>query len=542
MRTKKNTDAITKSEGQILYDLFYDFSKREFFTLSDIVQIFNRETTKILARLDPDTEISYEIDEDKKVINVYNLNAIVCDDEEEDEILLSLSYVKLAEAKLIDSKIQEGDTIKKTISLKEVAKYVEEQKASNILKAIHASLIQAISTLKKKKIFDKYKDRIGEKVQIQFSSKNKDGSWNVQIIDEGDLTISAYLPSTLISSKRKINPGNFSSAIIESVEEETRLSQIQVSLDSPKMVIEMIKREIPEVADGLINIVKVTRQPGERTKVAIAKNTDNYLAKDIDEYGSIIGQNAARIKTISDQLDGEAIDIIAYDNDIKRYISNAMAPGKIFDVVSKNIVSEKQMYFVIVEKDNATLAIGRKGINVKLASELVGVKIDVITTEEARTKGIVFDGAYRSAARAKNTVDSQFSPRYRDNNSTKRNNKFNNINVVIDSFDSDVRAFKEQEENQEFNSYEMDFEELFKQHMGEISSEESDEMDSEAEDNKVELTAEQEKKVAKESKSTAEDYKRIKETLKDFKVDDDLKSFGLDNDFDLSDFDDEDWN
>ncbi|UWV85624.1 KH domain-containing protein [Mycoplasmopsis felis] len=152
----------------------------------------------------------------------------------------------------------------------------------------------------------------------------------------------------------------------------------------PEQVENALKSEIQEISDGDIEIVKIQRIPGIRTKVAVRPNPNKSFNFDI--IGSIFGENARRIIAVSEKI-GEKIDIIRYSDDKKEYIKNALSPAKVVDVA---IHKTTQKAFVIVSKENKTIAIGKKGINIELASKLTGNKIDIIDIEKAIESKIPF--------------------------------------------------------------------------------------------------------------------------------------------------------
>lgn len=518
-----------KEQEKTFYEIITGYSTKENLPMDKLLEVFGEETTKIINnKIDPSANIVYELDEDKKSIYIYNENVLVVSDEEmtntPEERIFNIS---LTDAQKVDKKAKIDDVIKTKINLISLNKS-KNPTLKTILKIILQSLMQGIKLLHKKIIFEKYSQKINEQVKVQFTSKNKDGSWNVKLAD--DIT-TAFLPSNSVSSKRLIKPGQYIDVIIESVEEDSKLSQIRVSLDSPLNVKNELIANIPEISEGLIEIVDIYRKPGERTKVSVKKADKDNL--EFDLYGSIIGPNSSRINTIVKQLGGERIDIVQYDDDIKEYIINAMSPGKVIDVVPKNGEENNKAYYVIVTDASLTPAIGKKGINATLASNLTGTYLDVINMEKADQLGLVYSKD-RLADLLKNEgykKKTSFNKR-----PARKNNKYvkyDEISFDMESFDSDVAAFESNEQDSE-KYYDFDFNELFEKHEKEKNNQQPDEESAE----KVDELFDKVKQV----KNDAEDYKKAKKVLKDFKVDDDLASYGLDSNFDLSDIDEDEWN
>ena len=143
----------------------------------------------------------------------------------------------------------------------------------------------------------------------------------------------------------------------------------------------MFELEIPEINEGIILVYSVAREAGVRTKVAVYSENAR-----VDAVGSCIGEKGSRINRISDELNGEKIDVIEYSNVPEKFIENALSPAKNVRVFITN--PKKQEAMVIVDNDNLSLAIGKKGLNVRLASKLTHYKIDVKTYDQAKEEGI----------------------------------------------------------------------------------------------------------------------------------------------------------
>lgn len=531
MPRKSKTEAQeTFNASKAWYQILIGYFEKEKLPIEEVIKIFSEETTRIINKiLDPNAEIVFELDKEKQEVHIFNNKTCVSKDE---ELLLDLenqiSFVGYKEAKVRMPKVKEDDEIKWEIDLGVLDKS-KNPEAKKSLKIINSSIAQAIKTLQKKMVFEQYSSKIGQTVKVVLNSKNSNGSWNVQIVNSN---VNAYLPAGLISTKRKANPGQYFDVVIEKVSEETKLSQIEVSLDSPKIVWNILQNNIPEIAEGLIEVVDVVRQPGERVKVAV--KLAEGANPDIDVRGSIIGENGSRIDLLSQKLDGEKIDVILYDEDIKKYVANSISPIPAVDVILKD--ERENKYLVIVVPEHLTPAIGKRGVNAYLASSLTKVKLDIISITDAKAQGIIFDETLVPTISA--TIKKEGPKiRYQKSNNNRRFNKkpANNIfaqsfdSIDVSNFDQDIAAFElhEQDRLDSLQEDDSNFEELVKK----IESEYA--VENEVENIKnVEVT----KPVAQDNKISASDYKKAKEVAKDFVVDDDLKNFGID-DFDLSDID-----
>lgn len=157
-----------------------------------------------------------------------------------------------------------------------------------------------------------------------------------------------------------------------------------------KILVKLFYNEIPEVAQGYVEIAYIARIAGLRSKVVVKKSPTAPAY--IEEIGSIIGRNAARISAISEQLKGEKIDLVQYSEDKKQLIMNAISPAKVIDIIqTKPTNGSKSAYIVIVPDVQHTLAIGKKGHNVLLASDIVKAKLDIISQSEADEKHIAYN-------------------------------------------------------------------------------------------------------------------------------------------------------
>lgn len=545
MPSKKNANVNTISEEKKWYQILEGFHENFKLPKDLLVKIFSEETTRIINKnIDPEAEIKFVADDEKQEINIYNTNALVCSDEE--ELTMQAINITLSEAKKINKKVAENDVMESKIDLHKLA---STDLGKSTLNSISQAIRQAIKLAEKQFIYTKFNSKIGEVVKALFNSKNQGGSWNVQIIDEGE-PVTGYLPANMISTKRTINPGMYMDVTIEKVYEDTKLSQIEVSLDSPKVVEKSLRNNIPEIAEGLIEIVNIQRQPGERTKVSF-KKSENATA-DFDVQGAIIGQNGQRIEAISSSIGGEKIDVILYSDDIKEYIANAMSPAAVADVVQKVNKNTNEAiannYWVIVPQYSLTPAIGKKGVNALLASNLTGTKLDVLSIADAKKNDLSFDEAKAAELESKVQKGIKFNrPRNnRNNNNNRRNTKSSQTPIFsMNDFESDVANFEKIEQSQmDSNMFNADddfnYNDLIAKAQRENAAEEHED-DIDALIDKV-----QEKPKVVEKKKSAEelskeDYKKAKDLSKDFKIDEDLSNFGLDSDFDLSSLEDEDW-
>ncbi len=226
-------------------------------------------------------------------------------------------------------------------------------------------IIQKLREEERLKIFEEYKSM--ENTIIIGTIQRREGR-NV-LVDLGNTV--AILPPEEQVERERYNIGNRMKFYLKSVDANARGSMLLLSRTTTDLVKGVFEDEIPEVASGAIEIKSIAREAGSRTKVAIASNEES-----IDPIGSCVGQRGSRIQTIISELSGEKVDIILWDENPAKFITNSLSPAKVVDVKT-----DEASHFAVVKvkEDQLSLAIGRAGQNVRLASRLTGWKIDIIS-------------------------------------------------------------------------------------------------------------------------------------------------------------------
>lgn len=264
--------------------------------------------------------------------------------------------ISLDEARAIRPDAKEGETVEVDLPSDTLGR-IAAQAAKQVI-------FQKVRDAEQEKIYDDFAPRIGEIV----TGVVRRVEANVIILEVNRIEVSFPLSETLPNEEHQ--RGDLVKAVIVQVLKGYQGPKIIVSRASPRFLARLLETEIPEIANGAIEIKDVVRQPGERAKVAVAS-----LERDIDPIGACIGVKGNRILAISKELQGEKVDIIEWSPDLVSYAKAALSPAKVdrLQVVSQ---TEKAM-LAIVPQDQLSLAIGKKGINVKLASRLVGWKISI---------------------------------------------------------------------------------------------------------------------------------------------------------------------
>lgn len=297
---------------------------------------------KVYAHHDPEKDIIIAYTQKKVVENV--------EDPKEE--------ISLEEARKIDPNINLGDFIKRELDLSKLGR-IAAQTAKQVL-------CQRIRDAERIKIYREYIQKIGDLVTGPIKRFEK----GEIIIDLGKTE--AKIPKDQQSKMEKWSIGERIRAVIIDVLEKGTGPQVILSRTDPRLLVRLLEVEVPEIYDGTVIIKNAVRDPGERAKVAVFSRN-----RDVDPVGACIGIKGARIQAITRELRGEKIDIIPWAEDIVTFAQNALAPAKINRVLVKANPDGTKSIDVVVDDNSLSLAIGKKGQNVRLASELIGVKIEV---------------------------------------------------------------------------------------------------------------------------------------------------------------------
>lgn len=303
---------------------------------------------------DNNANVEVEINRKNGEINVYSMKKIV--EEPED----SISEISLTEAKKMNSLYEIGDTVPIEVTPKNFGR-IAAQTARNIV-------IQKIKDFEREAIYDDFIDRDRELI-----------NGTIQRIENGNLFIDlgkteGIVPISEQVPNEKYNVNNRMKFYIKEVRNTTKGAQIILSRSCKELITRLFELEVPEIADGTVEIHAIAREAGSRTKIAVFTNES-----EIDPVGACVGFKGTRVKTIVDELNGEKIDIIVYNDDISEFISNSLSPSDVVKVISNE---ELKTALVIVPDDQLSLSIGKEGQNVRLAAKLTNWKIDIIGEEE----------------------------------------------------------------------------------------------------------------------------------------------------------------
>lgn len=281
-----------------------------------------------------------------------------------EEVTNPATELSLDEAKeLAGDEVEVGDALLLPLPMEELGR-IAAQTAKQIL-------FQKVRDAVRSNIYEQYVDKIGDLVN-GFVKRFERG--NI-IVDLGNLE--AILPKSQQSRGEQWNQGERIRVVISNVSKESKGPQVEVSRTSPELLKRLFEMEVPEIYDGTVVIKSCVREPGDRAKIAVMSTE-----RDVDPVGACVGMKGSRVQAIIRELRGEKIDIIEWSDEPSVFAANALSPAKVNQVRITDI--ENRQMEVIVNEDQLSLAIGKRGQNVRLASKLVGWNIDIRSEEEIK--------------------------------------------------------------------------------------------------------------------------------------------------------------
>ena len=302
------------------------------------------------------SNVSAEVDRETGEIGVYQTMEVV------EEVYDDNMEKSIEDARSMDPDLEIGDKIDLTIEVENLGRLAAF--------AAKSAISQKLRDAESKKIQKDFKDKIGEIITGSVLRRDNSGVY----VDIG--RAEAVLRRNAQIRGEKYDTGKMLKFIIDGIEEQSGRPRIILSRTSPKLVNKLFENEVPELKSGEVEIVNVAREPGSRSKVAVASRKE-----DIDAKGSFVGPRGQRVQNVMSALAGEKIDIIEYNSDQGAFISEALQPAKVvrveMEIVTGDDGREEKKAIVVVPDDQFTLAIGRSGQNVRLAAKLTGYSIDI---------------------------------------------------------------------------------------------------------------------------------------------------------------------
>ncbi|AXK51266.1 transcription termination factor NusA [Spiroplasma alleghenense] len=323
---------------------------------------------------DPEAIIDVNVDEVTGMINVTKRLTVV--QKVEDEWL----EIGLSQAK---QKYSENCTIGDIIN--EPVKFNDEYSRLAIFQ-VGQIIKQKIREGEKNKVYDYFLPKLHE---IQ-TGRVVDLTENSYLIDVDGTVVSLWNKKTI--NQEKINIGDRISFYVEDVSKENKHSQVSTSRVHPDFLAKLLEIEVPEIAEGIIEIKSVSREPGRRAKVAVYSHDEN-----IDPIGACVGAGGSRIKSVTNELNGEKIDIVKWDENSEKFIMNALAPVRVINILvdeeeffdeEGNLEDAHRECDVVVPNNQLSLAIGKSGMAARLVANLVKMKINILSYDNALEKGV----------------------------------------------------------------------------------------------------------------------------------------------------------
>ncbi len=340
-------------DSAVLIESFAEFAKFKNIDRPTMIRILE-DVFRAMIRRKYVTDENFDviINIDKGDLEIWRYRQIVGDEAEDfDENL----QIKLTDAKKIESDFEEGEEVAEEVKLDSFGR--------RVVMTARQTLIQKVKDLEKDILFKRYKDVVGEMVSAEvYQILGRE----TLLVDEEDNELA--LPKGEQIPKDRFRKGETVRAIIHRVDMNNGNPKIVLSRTSPEFLERLFESEVPEVYDGQISIKKVVREPGERAKVAVESFDER-----IDPVGACVGMKGSRIHGIVRELNNENIDVINYTTNTELYITRALSPAKIGSIK----IEEDGRASVFLKPDQVSLAIGKGGQNIKLASRLVGIEIDV---------------------------------------------------------------------------------------------------------------------------------------------------------------------
>jgi N utilization substance protein A len=337
-----------------LIQSFAEFAKQKNIDRPTMIRILEDVFRNMIRkRYESDENFDIIINADKGDLEIYRVREIVEDDSED---IWDFDKISLSDAHKIEPDFEVGEEVSEQV-------YIEDFGRRAVTTA-RQTLIQKVKDLEKDILFQKYKDLVGEIIAgevYQVLSKE------VLLTDAESNEIA--IPRGEQIQKDRYRKGENVRAIVHKVDMVNGNPKIILSRTSPVFLERLFEQEVPEVYDGLITIKKVVREPGERAKVAVESYDDR-----IDPVGACVGMKGSRIHAIVRELQNENIDVINFTENLELYIQRALSPAKISSI---KVDKDHGRVSVYLKPDQVSLAIGKGGLNIKLASRLVGYEIDV---------------------------------------------------------------------------------------------------------------------------------------------------------------------
>jgi len=342
-----------KKETINLIDTFSEFKELKGIDRMTLIAVMEESFRSVISKMfGSDDNFDVIINPDKGDFEIYRNRIVVEDDEFEDEN----TQIKLSEAQKVDEDFEVGEEVTDALDFMSFGR--------RAILNLRQTLSSKILELQKENVFTKYSEKVGQIVNAELYQ-----IWKKEMLlldEEGN---ELYLPKSEQIPTDFYRKGDTVRAVVAMVENKNNNPKIILSRVSPVFLERLFELEVPEINEGLITIKKIARMPGERAKVAVESYDDR-----IDPVGACVGVKGSRIHGIVRELRNENIDVINYTSNIELFIKRALSPAKVSEL---KLDTEARLAKVYLKQDQVSLAIGKSGLNIKLASMLTEYTIDV---------------------------------------------------------------------------------------------------------------------------------------------------------------------
>ena len=350
--------ARKKNESISLIETFAEFKETKNIDRTTMVGVLEESFRSVIAKLfGSDENFDVIVNPDKGDCEIYRNRVVVPDGEVTDEN----KEISLSEAREIDADYEEGEDVSEPIQFADFGR--------RAILTLRQTLASKILELEHDALYNKYKDRVGEIIAAEVYQTWK--SETLLMDDEGN---ELYLPKSQQIPRDFFHKGDTVRAVIDRVDNANGNPKIYLSRTSPMFLQRLLETEIPEIADGLIRLCRIARIPGERAKIAVESYDDR-----IDPVGACVGVKGSRIHGIVRELHNENIDVINYTSNTSLFIQRALNPAQISSITLNEEEHKAEVY---LRPEEVSLAIGKGGLNIKLASMLTEYTIDVFREVE----------------------------------------------------------------------------------------------------------------------------------------------------------------
>ena len=355
-----------KEETMSLLDTFQEFKESKNIDRTTMISVLEESFRKLIINLfGTDENYSVIVNPDRGDFEIQRRRTVVADNEVKD----SNFEISLSEAQLIDDTFEEGEEVSEIVNFAEFGR--------RAILNLRQTLASKILELEKDSLYNKYSERIGQIVSAEVYQ-----IWKKELLlidDEGNELI---LPKTEQIPSDFYRKGDHVRAVVARVDNQNNNPKIILSRTSPMFLQRLFELEVPEINDGLITIKKIARIPGKRAKIAV----ETYDER-IDPVGACVGVKGSRIHGIVRELRNENIDVIPFTSNIELFIKRALNPAKIQEI---KLNEEQRIADVNLKKEEVSLAIGKDGLNIKLASMITEYTINVYREIDAQQEDDIY--------------------------------------------------------------------------------------------------------------------------------------------------------